>query len=108
MQFKASLTSAFAAFVAGSQASYTVPPDTPNGHYRVQLGEHGNALGAPLKLSNVTCKRSVVEARQFPNPSIGFNGYNINFSDFSVTAGSMDDSCDAGNQVNPYAVESWV
>jgi hypothetical protein len=108
MQFKASLISAFAALFAASQASFTVPPDTPNGHYRVQLDEHGNALGAPLKLSDITSKRSVIEVRQFPNPSIGCNGYAINLSDFSVTAAGLDAWCDAGNQVNPHTVEYWM
>ena len=108
MQFKVSLLSAFTALVAVSQASYTVPHDAPNGHYRVQLDEHGKPLGAPLKLSDVTTKRSVVEARQFPSPSIGCNGYSINLSDFAVTSGGLEAWCDAGHQVGPHTVEYWV
>jgi hypothetical protein len=90
MQFKISFIGVFAAIVAVSQASYYVPADTADGHYRVQLDEHGNAVGAPLKASNST------------------SNYGINGNDFSVTASWLNAWCDSGNQVSPNSVEYWV
>ncbi|PMD25476.1 hypothetical protein NA56DRAFT_436304 [Hyaloscypha hepaticicola] len=110
MHFKISLIGAFAALVAVSQAAYHVPADTADGHYRVQLDEHGNAVGAPLKISNSTSKRSVeISTRAtFPNPTVGCSGYGINLNDFSVTWSWLDGWCDSGNWVAPGSVEYWV
>jgi hypothetical protein len=110
MQFKISFIGVFAAIVAVSQASYYVPADTADGHYRVQLDEHGNTVGAPLKVSNSTSKRSVeiLTRAQFPNPSVGCSNYGINGNDFSVTASWLNAWCDSGNQVSPNSVEYWV
>jgi hypothetical protein len=110
MQFKISFISTFAAIVAVSQASYFVPADTAEGHYRVQLDEHGNAIGAPLEVSNSTSKRSVeiLTRAQFPNPSVGCSNYGINGNDFSVTASWLNAWCNSGNQVSPNTIEYWV
>jgi hypothetical protein len=103
MQFKISFVGAFAALVAVSQAAYHVPADTADGHYRVQLDEHGNAVGAPLKISNSTSKRSaeILSRAQFPNPTVGCSGYGINLNDFSVTWGELDGWCNSGNWIAP-------
>ena len=113
MQFKTSFLAAFAALAAVTQASYHVAADTEDGHYRVQLDANGNALGEPLKISDVSgkSKRSAsfsLEARQFPSPSVNCNGYGISVSDFAVTTSGLNSWCDSGNELSPNSLEYWV
>jgi hypothetical protein len=92
-----------------SQASYTVPADTPDGHYHFRPDEYGNALGILLEVSDVNNKRFLIKVRQPENYPIHCNGYSINLSDLGVAVNGLDSWYDtSGNDIEPGYGNCWV